>query len=385
MLVSVYRSNPSRYGLAAALLIWCGAFAVMIGLLLSGRLEAVPYGVYAAAGRRWLEHEPLYETVTIDGFQYFPQSAFLFAPFAWLGAPIGDVAWRAIGWILYASGIWRLARRLAPAHASLCFLLASCLAVIPATGSLGNGQANLVLGALMLHATSDLIGQRWWRAAWVLTLGFALKPLMVVTLLLVWAVYRPMTWRIPPALACAFLAPWLVRDHDYVMQQYTDCLTKLGMCATPGRLFEDVRGLFAAGGWVMPHAAYLVLRLAAALVVLGICSYIRKQVREPRASLFIAAFAASYLMLFNPRTLSTSYVMVVSYAALLTALYILQLRKPAALVMGAIVLSWTVSYHMVGLGFIQHWLRPLACLAFCAALARELTLLARRSDPQFPS
>jgi hypothetical protein len=360
-----------------AVVTWCGVFAVMIGLLLTGHIDAVPYHVYAAAGQRWLEHKPLYETVTIDGFQYFPQAALLFSPFAWLGHPVGDVAWRALAWLLYATGIWRLARDLAPHNAALCFTLATGLAVISAAGSLGNGQANLVTGALMLHATAELIAQRWWRATLVLSVGFALKPLMAVMLLLVWAVYRPMTWRIPLALVGVFLMPWLVREPAYVMAQYVACLTKLRMCAAPGRLFEDMRGMFASVGWLMPQPFYWVLRVLAAVGVLGLAWYSRKSLREPFASFFIAAFSANYLMLFNPRTMSTSYVMTVCYAALLAAWYVLQSRARAAIGMCAIVFGWTVSYRMFG--FLQHWLRPLDCMVFCAALLHQVGMQGARA------
>jgi hypothetical protein len=156
------------------------------------------------------------------------------------------------------------------------------------------------------------------------------------------------------------------------MAQYSDCVAKLHRCSTPNRLFEDVRGMFASVGWLLPHTSYLVLRLVVAFGVLGLGWYVRRYVREPFASFFIAAFAANYLMLFNPRTLSTSYVMTVSYAALLTACHAMQRRRRATLGMCAVVLGWTVSYRTSGLGFIQHWLRPLDCVVFCAALLQQV-------------
>jgi hypothetical protein len=360
----------ARYGLRAAWLIWLVAFAITIDLLLAGRVESIPYHVYAAAGQRWLDHAPLYELKTIDGFQYFPQSALFFAPFAWLGTPVGDVAWRALGWLLYATGILRLARQLAPAYAAECFLVASCLAVLPATGSLGNGQANLMIAALTMHVAADLISQRWWRATLVLSAGFALKPLMIVMLLLVWALYRPMLWRIPLAVALFFALPWLLRPHSYVVAQYEDCWTKLGMCATPDRFFEDLRGLLATLGWVMPHALYLPVRLGAALAVFGVCLRARMRTPEPYASFVIASLAVGYLMLFNPRTLPTSYAMTASCGGLLTGLYLVQRRKADALVMCAVLASWTISYHL--LPFVVQWLRPLACIVFCVVLVREV-------------
>lgn len=368
-----------RSALVAAGTLWCLGFALMIGLLLAGRLDSIPYHVYAAAGRRWLAHAPLYETETIDGFQYFPQSALLLAPFAWFGSPWGDVAWRATNWALYALGIWRVSRLLAPNRAPACFLLATCLAIASATGSLGNGQANLAIAALTLHVAAELMQQHWWLATAILALGFALKPLMVVLLLLVWVVYRPMAWRIPLALGSVFGVPWLLRDNAYVMAQYAACATKLSMCAAPDRLFEDLRGLLATFGWLMPHSTYWVVRLVAAACVLLTVLWTRRRVPEPHASFLLAGFAGSYLMLFNPRTLSTSYVMTVSFAAIASALYLLQRRVRAALAALSIVLAWTISYRVFSC--LEHWLRPLACIAFgalltCQAFERQSSVFA---------
>ena len=378
MILAAHRARGSppiqlvfaRWGLLVACAIWLMAFVVTLSLLLAGRLEAIPYGVYAAAGARWLAHAPLYETRTIDGFQYFPQSALLFSPFAWLGSPLGDTTWRALGWSLYALGVWRLARLLAPTQAATCFLVATCLSVGAATGSLGNGQANLMVGALTVHVAADLIERRWWRATWILALGFALKPLVIVWLGLIWALYRPMTWRIPVAVGVMVALPWLLRPHAYVMAQYRDCWTKLGMCATPDRLFEDLRGLLATVGWLMPHSIYLLVRAGAALGVLGIALRAKQRLSEPNRSLSIAALAASYLMLFNPRTLSTSYVIPAAWCGLLAGMYIVQQRRREAAVMALILSSWTISYHEFG--FVVHWLRPVGCIAFGVMLLREV-------------
>ncbi len=358
--------------------IWAGVFAVMTFLLLAGYIHAVPYHEYQTAGQRWLAHQPLYDLTNIDGFQYFPQAALVFAPFAKLGWPLGDVLWRAIGWGLYALGIWRLACQLKPAQAAIVYLYATVLAIGPAIGNLVNGQANLWLAALSLHIAVDLIEQRYWRATALLAFGFGLKPLLGVLLLLVLVLYRPMTWRLPLALCVVFVSPWLLRDHAYVMTQYRECLTKLALCAQPDRQFEDVRGLFSSLGWTMEQPAYLVLRAIAALGVLALCVFARRALREPQSSFYVTAFATSYLMLFNPRTLSTSYVMTGALGALLTARYMLERRTRAAWIALAVMLAWTINYHV--LPFVEHWLRPLACLVFLALLVYEMRAQARSQE-----
>jgi hypothetical protein len=370
---SVLPSRPSaRFWLAAC--IWNLAFAVGVWLFLTHRVRAIPYGVYTEAADRWLNSQSLYELKTIDGFQYFPQSAMLFVPLARLGSPIGDLVWRALSWYGYAFGIWRWSRELAPQRAQDCFLLATCFAVLCASGSLGNGQANLALAALMLHASADLSLRRFTRATLLLTFGLCLKPLMAVMLLLAWPLYRALFWRVPLALGVAFALPWVFRDHTYVVAQYADSWTKLQMCADPDRLFEDLRSLNTTLGLQWTNTTYTVMRALAALMIFVTCGWVRKRVPEPWASLYVSAFAAGYLMLFNPRTLSSSYAMPMSAAALLAALFVLDRDKRAAVGMLCVVGCWTVNHHV--LAFVEHWLRPLACMVFLGLLVADA---ARRS------
>jgi hypothetical protein len=129
-------------------------------------------------------------------------------------------------------------------------------------------------------------------------------------------------------------------------------------------------------GYDASQATFMRVRGVAALGILGLGVWTRRRTREPRASLLIAALAGSYLMLFNPRTLSSSYALTVGPAALLAAVFVLERRTRGAAVMLAIVLCWTVSYQL--LPFVQHWLRPLACMAFLAVLIQQVAA----SDPR---
>jgi hypothetical protein len=196
-----------------AALVWFVTFCIVTFLAVTGRISTVSYAVYKAAGARWLAGEPLYETETIEGFQYLPQSAMLLAPFAWIGSPAGDIAWRALWVLVCSTGIWRVGAQLVPKRPGDSFFLASCLAVGLAVGPLGNGQANLALAGIVLHVTADLIARRFSRAAIVLTFGVALKPHLLVFVLLVAALYRPMTWRLAVGLFLMLLIPWLFSDH----------------------------------------------------------------------------------------------------------------------------------------------------------------------------
>lgn len=372
-----FGSALDRFGLHAGVALWILVYAATIALLLDGRIDARPYGVYAAAGARFLAREPLYELVTIDNFQYFPQAAILFSPFSWLGSPWGDLAFRALGWTLLALGVWRVASRLAPARPRAAFFLATCLTVGVGAGGLGNGQANMFVAAVMLLSAADLIDRRYTRAAATLALGLALKPLVIVMALLVGVLHRPMAWRLALALALVFVAPWLVADHAWVVAQYADCVAKLELAGTPeavdSRRFEDLRGMLSVAGWLMPHGIYLAVRAAAAVGTLALAAWARVRLREPWATTMLTAFAAGYLMVFNARTMSTSYVILASIAAPIAASLILEGRRRVASAIAALIVACSVSHH--GVPFVKLWVKPLSALVIASIL---VALVARR-------
>jgi len=217
----------------------------------------------------------------------------------------------------------------------------------------------------------DTCARRWWTVTLLLVAGLALKPLMAPLLLLVWVLYPALHWRVPLGLVAMMLAPLLIVDASYLLQQYATCITKLSMTSTPDRLFEDLRGMLAMFGWLMPHPIYLVVRALAALGVLWICWLGRQRVREPEFTLLLAALALGYLMVFNPRTLASSYVLTGALAGLLAEICFYEGRRRQALLFAGIALVWNVNRHWHGLGWIQYWLKPAACVAFLGLLIRD--------------
>jgi hypothetical protein len=185
--------------------------------------------------------------------------------------------------------------------------------------------------------------------------------------------------RAPVALFVALALPFLFRDQAYVLAQYRDCFTRLGQSASPAQQFEDLRGLLATLGWEIPQSVHFLLRALAAAGVLAVCTRIRKSLPEPALSFYVTSFAMTYLMLFNPRSLTSSYVMAGCVAALLGAVYILERREADAWLLVAIVFAWTLHFKLAP--FIEHWLRPLGALAFAGVLLRDV----HRGAPPIPT
>jgi hypothetical protein len=165
------------------------------------------------------------------------------------------------------------------------------------------------------------------------------------------------------------------------LTQYQDCVAKLALCANPDRLFEDVRGLLTQAGVTLSSRNYLLLRTGAALSVFALAVRALR-VEEPRSTFLVSSLALAYLMLFNPRTLSSSYALTGAVSALLGAQYLLQRRYRLTVAILAIQLAWSINHHVVP--WVEFWLRPLACVAFFAVLAYEIVYAPapKNEDPQ---
>lgn len=362
---------------------WCAwsLLFVVICVLIAvqpGRREVT--AAYFPTAEMWWQGEQDIYTPGFLGFPYLPQSVLLFTPFTWLPDPLDKMLWRLLGLALFACSLWRLAR-LGGRDPGRSFAWSTLLVMPALFSSARNGQANLHLIGLMLHAGADLAVRRWWRATVLLWLGMAAKPLAVVMLLLAAALYRPMTWRLALGLVAFAALPYLHADAGYVTRQYGLALEKLARSADPtGRTHADLLGALAWLGLDLPTALRLGLRAAAALVTLGLCWSALRRGGPRQGAWLLTAFAACYLVLFNGRTETNSYVIVVAFPALLAAWAGLQRR--GAWAVGALVLlclalgcdNYGRSFHAL----TSPWLKPFATVPFALWLALRQHALRRR-------
>jgi hypothetical protein len=227
-----------------AWMIW-GAFVLIICVMVArpGHARTVtPY--YRNAAIKWFTGGDIY-TEGIHGFLYLPSAAILYAPLAWPPFKVSEVLWRIVSIGGLASAVWQLSRLARQGGRWELFPLITLLSIPPALDAARNGQMNLLLAALMIHSVVELADERWWRATLWMSLGLALKPLMVVLILLAGALYRPMTWRLFVGVATVLLLPFATQSPAYVMNQYEHCVQKLVVSGRPGEIarFSDLFGI----------------------------------------------------------------------------------------------------------------------------------------------
>ena len=356
--------------------IWWTVLAVVtIGLILAGGKRSVVHN-YIAAGDAWSTAAPLYNE-TGDGFIYLPHLAILFAPLAHVPTEVAEVIWRILALSLFASGVYRLCR-VGERELGVELFLTTTLITLPLSWSAAqNGQATLPMAGLMMHAIADVWRQSWNRSALWLWLAVGIKPLAVVLLLLI-AATKPKSRR--PLIIGAFcfcLLPFLAQRTPYVWQQ---------MCAIPHMLTTASGGgqteywaqlfgmLEVAGLSISPRWQFLT-RVGAALATLGAVVVAERRLSKGTSALVLYALAATYIMLFSPRTENNTYAMVAPAIALFFALEADFRRRFAVASSLLAIAAGTVCSFEIGRLFTPReqsiWLAPVMAVCFAVYLARQ--------------
>lgn len=347
--------------------------AVTVSIINGQERSVTP--AYRTAVEHWFAGQPLYN-MHGHGFLYLPQAALAFAPWAILPHFVGELLWRWTIIGVLAASVARLNRLLQ--GDGRWFLVSSLAATTMAYGCARNGQSTLMITGLMLWAAADLTRQRWWRATILLSVAFAFKPLAIVLILLVAAVYRGMLWRLALGLLFVAVVPFATQRPDYVMTQYGDCLRSLQITFDVGERenWAQLFSMLKVAGLGIPSLVRTTIRMSAALATLGICWQAFRHLSPERCVFYIFSLAMCYLMLFNSRTEGNTYAMVGPvYGALLAeAMFRRRDTAASAFMIAALVLS-VLNFELAILVTSREnaiWISPLVCVAVTTFLIVRL-------------
>ncbi len=291
-------------------LAWAGWFAaaIVMAALVARRPEANSVTVvYRQAAAAYFAGEPMYAP-GLHGWLYPPHAALLYAPFAALPLVPGEVLYRLVATGLLAWAVWRLAVLASPRGRGDYFPMMTLLVLPASLGALRNGQMNVPLAATMTLATVQLArGATWPAAAW-LALGTMVKPMGVVPALLAAGVRWRLILPIALVVTATLALPWLFGGWPYVLEQHHAALAKMREAGDPPPgTFADLTGLLWSIGVTPPPAVLTALRLVAAPITLGLAWLAVRRRPGAEGWVLTLALAATYLMLFNPRTEGVSY------------------------------------------------------------------------------
>lgn len=343
------------------------------GKILQGDRRTVTRA-YDAAAQNWVEGESMYLTEEGVGFLYLPQAAILYVPFSQLPEPWGQIGWRCVGVALLAYSLNRLCRITNPDNRAIHWgvVFVSLLLCISAVL---NGQSTVHMTAVMVLAAVCLSRERWNEATGWLMIGLAIKPLILVMVLLTGAVIPSMRKRIVLGTLAVISAPFVFQRPDYVVSQYRDFVVMLqaahhlGVEAWWAQLFGMLRnvGLDVAGRW------QTVIRLTAALLTLGLTFLTYRHLPKRRRAIWLFSMSAIYILLFNPRTENNTYCLLAPALGLFYAEE-LGLRKRIIHGLGLLSLAFlTLGSYEIGKFVTPEdghpvWLAPLSCCLFSGYL-----------------
>lgn len=366
------RAHPVQLSSGAergAWIVWA-CFALLTVLV---RLDSAPslenvFAIYRDAGLRWVGGQDLYPAQF--RFNYFPPSAVLFAAWSSLPFQLGGALWRIANIAVFAYGVWRLSYSGERLPSSTRFLFASVVAVILSDSAARHGQMTLAMSGLMMAAVADADGGRLWRAAVYAALAVALKPLAAVLVLLLFAIYPRVGWRMAIALAVFFLLPFAFQHPDYVWRQWTAVPAMLATRAGQQYEWQHVFTLFTALGWTATSAEETVIRGASAVFVLFLCWHARRRAPDIGVALTVYGLAACYILLFGSGTERNTYAMMTPVVGLVAATAWEARNRGLLGLMGAVLAIMLLS------NTLQHafphtvlaMTKPVACLMLSAWL-----------------
>ena len=362
-----------------AWILWGLVLLAVAVLVIRGNSRTDTTALWMSSGN-WLAGQGLYyDRSGIGGFVYFPQAAILFIPFDLIPKMLGEVLWRFVSIAVFATGLYYFMELLARSARKNIFLLATLVSIPLAWDCVRNGQSTLIMTGFMLLAVICAAQSRWWPAALLLTLSVALKPLALVLWLLVFVLYRPLTWRLLLAMGAAVIFPFLTQNYAYVMEQYSACMHLMTTAAHVGVVafgwttpFNTLREF----GVNVPESVQTAIRLAAAFATLAVCYAAVRWNDAKRASIFIYSFAAMYLMLFSPRTENNTYVMLgPAIAVFMADALFVKKRISTGIMLGGIALvivgHRTVA-HLLRPQSSDTWVPPIMAVLFCGYLLASL-------------
>jgi hypothetical protein len=338
------------------------------------------FRVYRDAACHWVAGQPLYDG-TGNNFLYLPQCALLCAPLSLLSFQLGGFLWRILNIAVFAIGVSRFARLASPNRFAL-FPLVS-LIIIPLSWSAArHGQMTMMMGGLMLLAAVDLAEQRWWRAVFWMALGVALKPLMLVLVLLAAIVYPQTAWRMFPAMVALLLVPFMFQQPAYVVEQYRGSIQMLQDAKDLGmrQEFPHLFWVLKSVGMGVPPAVQTAARLAAAAFCLAICRLVKKKSDPAQAAVLIYTLAVVYLMLFNPRTEHNSYCLLTPPLALYAIRALVAGHQRLGIGLLTMAAAMLASYPL-GKFMPTIWLKPVICIFFLVIVLWQFW---RETWPEWP-
>jgi hypothetical protein len=296
-----------------ALICWTVLLAVVAGrLLLSRTVNHSVFFIFDTAGRSWIAGQELYGNED-NLFRYSPTIAAAFTPWTLLPQRAAEILWRIVSAAAFVVSLLYFFRTCVPSF-DLRRRWLIVLGSLPlALMSVNNGQANILLGALLFFALADAHREKWNRCAAALAAAVLLKlwPIAAAGLLIV-AFPRKLGLRFSVALTIGLSAPFLMQRWDYVLETYRSWLHYLPSdTRIDVNLLEGNRDLWHVNrlfGEPLSLFQYRLLQLGSGAALAAAVGWMHRRSRPINDVLTFIAFGGTvWMLVFGPATESCTY------------------------------------------------------------------------------
>jgi len=375
----------ARRWLLIAIVGWVGLSLFISGAVLLSKKHRSVVTNYNLGAARWIEGAPLYDG-TGEGFIYLPQSAILYTPWAFLSETWREITFRWAGVAVYMIGLYAMGRLLFPNHSLTAFGRASLCAVPMSYCAMRNGQATMLFTGVFLLSAAMLGRRAWGKSAAFMVLGFAVKPFMIVPILLAGVTQSRMRWRLVVGMLVFAIVPFLAQRWDYVMSQYPAAFTMLRDVDRLGhntQLWCQVFGLLHLMGMGLGEQGQRLVQIVAAIGTLGLCVW-STRLPQPRQAFYLFSLTATYLMLFNARNEMNTYALLGPAVGFVAVQAYLERNNVLWWQMAAVAIGATANYELGKLiipNVEQIWMITLAGCLFAYCLIKLLIKEVRATIP----
>ncbi len=369
--VDLFNKFVKNQGLKLTIILWClfGAYFVFYAVMNPGNHTVTPS--YWQASLNWINSQNLYTGKGV-GFLYLPHSAIIQIPFAIMPFTIAEAVWRIVNISLYAFSCYIVALLYRSMSIKKSFLIISLFSLPLAIDSARNGQINLTIASLLCITTYTLTYKNYTLSVIACLIGFALKPYMVVPLLLICGVFPKRC--LPSAVAgmlILFLFPFFFQVPDYVFHQYREFLNSLEVAYTVGQRkdYASFFGMLNIFGVNIESSVQMVFSLILALATFFYSLYHSIKSPKEESSIIIISVAISFILLFSSRTENNTYCMIgpfIAYFFLQSVAMQANLRIISTVILILCYVAMAGSYE-VGKLFTPDramWLAPLGLTVF---------------------
>jgi len=282
----------------------------------SGKL----YPTFVATGERFSDGQPLYCQVPDgqDVYRYSPPVAATLALWSHVPDSLGAILWR---WLQAVAFLFALRAWSRVAHPPVSWPAMALLTLPLVAGNVFNAQLNPLVCALMLAGIAAVAHGRYNLAAAALA-GATMVKVYPLALGLLLCVVEPrrFTPRLVLALAIGTGLPFALQSPEYVVHQFADWCTRLGVddrTAMPiHQGYHDFQKLLRRWGLPIELGAYRVVELAAGCAAAALVWWGRRRGWDRgRQVQACAGLGFVWCTLFGPATESATYMLLAPMAA----------------------------------------------------------------------